>query len=286
MLKFMRRQADILVSTTIIESGLDIPTANTIIISNAHMFGLAELHQLRGRVGRWKHRAYCYLCLPDGKPPTQDALKRLRAVEDFSMLGAGFKIAMRDLELRGAGNLLGAEQSGHIAAVGYEMYCQLLEDAVSALRNEERLVPIDTVVDIGLAGAIPRAYIPSDARRLDAYRRIGSAATLQALQKTADDLTSAYGKAPPLVDALFDFAEIRLRATLLGVKTLMRRGGDVIFRTSRPRDLEQRLAGIQGTVRVPSGKSADGLVEVWLRPPSGFLEVPTLVTVLRKRLTI
>ncbi len=286
MLRFMRREADILVSTTIIESGLDIPTANTIVISNAHMFGLAELHQLRGRVGRWKHRAYCYLCLPEAKPPTQDALKRLRAVEDFSMLGAGFKIAMRDLELRGAGNLLGAEQSGHIAAVGYEMYCQLLEDAVGALRNEERVVPIDTVLDIGLAGSVPRAYIPSDARRLDAYRRIGGATTLEALRKTADDLTSAYGQAPPQVAALLDFAEIRLRATLLGVRVILRRGTDVIFRTSRPHELETRLAGIQGTVRVPTGKSADGLAEVWLRPPKGFLEVATLVTVLRKRLTV
>ncbi len=286
MLRFMRREADILVSTTIIESGLDIPTANTIVISNAHMFGLAELHQLRGRVGRWKHRAYCYLCLPEGKPPTQDALKRLRAVEDFSMLGAGFKIAMRDLELRGAGNLLGAEQSGHIAAVGYEMYCQLLEDAVSAMRKEERVVPLDTVLDIGLNGSVPRAYIPSDARRLDAYRRIGSATTLEALRKTADELRSAYGQAPPTVDALLDFAEIRLRATLLGVKVILKRGADVIFRTTRPKELEARLAGIQGTVRVPSGKSPDGLAEVWLRPPKAFLEVGTLVTVLRKRLTI
>ncbi len=286
MLRFMRHQADILVSTTIIESGLDIPTANTMVISNAHMFGLAELHQLRGRVGRWKHRAYCYLCLPEGKPPTQDALKRLRAIEDFSMLGAGFKIAMRDLELRGAGNLLGAEQSGHIAAVGYEMYCQLLEDAVGALRNEERLVPIDTVLDIGLAGAIPRAYIPSDARRLDAYRRIGGAASIDILKKHVADLTSAYGEPPPVAVALFDFAEIRLRATLLGVKSIHRRGGDVIFRTTRPKELEQRFAGIQGTVRVPTGRTDDGVAEVWLRPPPSFLEVATLVTVLRKRLSM
>ena len=108
MLRFMRRDADILVSTTIIESGIDIPTANTMIINNAHMFGLAELHQLRGRVGRWKHRAYCYLVLPKDRPVREEALKRLHALEEFSMLGAGFRIAMRDLEIRGAGNILGA----------------------------------------------------------------------------------------------------------------------------------------------------------------------------------
>jgi transcription-repair coupling factor (superfamily II helicase) len=130
MMKFIRHEADILVCTTIIESGLDIPNANTIIINNADRFGLSELHQLRGRVGRWKHRAYCYLLLPPDRPVTPVAAKRLKAIEEYSHLGAGFKIAMRDLEIRGAGNILGPEQSGHIAAVGYEMYCQLLEEAV------------------------------------------------------------------------------------------------------------------------------------------------------------
>ncbi len=138
MLKFIRHEADILVCTTIIESGLDIPNANTIIINNADRFGLSELHQLRGRVGRYKHRAYCYLLLPPDRPVTPVAAKRLKAIEEYSHLGAGFKIAMRDLEIRGAGNILGPEQSGHIATVGYEMYCQLLEEATRQLKNEAK----------------------------------------------------------------------------------------------------------------------------------------------------
>ena len=136
MLKFMRKEIDILVSTTIIESGIDNPNANTMFIHEADRFGLAALHQLRGRVGRWKHRAYCYLLLPEQRQLTEISAKRLKAIEQYSMLGAGFKIAMRDLEIRGAGNLLGAEQSGHIAAVGYEMYCQLLEQAAKKTKQQ------------------------------------------------------------------------------------------------------------------------------------------------------
>ncbi|RLS96901.1 MAG: transcription-repair coupling factor [Planctomycetota bacterium] len=290
MLRFMRREADILVSTTIIESGIDIPTANTIIINNAHMFGLSELHQLRGRVGRWKHRAYCYLVLPKDRPVRADALKRLHAVEEFSMLGAGFRIAMRDLELRGAGNLLGEEQSGHICAVGYEMYCQLLEQAVSSLRNEVKVSPLDTVVDIGLVGTVPKGWIPSDARRMEAYRRIGQADTLDALARVITDLESAYGEAPLTTKTLLEIAEVRLRCATLGIRSVVRKDQDVIFRTTRPRELERLLAGIQGAVRVVGdiGGSADesGVTDVYLRPPKAFLEPKSLAAVLRKRLAL
>ncbi len=290
MFRFMKRDADILVSTTIIESGLDIPTANTIIINNAHMFGLAELHQLRGRVGRWKHRAYCYLLLPQDRPVRAEALKRLHAVEEFSMLGAGFRIAMRDLELRGAGNLLGAEQSGHIAAVGYEMYCQLLEQAVAGLRNEVKVSPLDTIVDIGLVGHIPKGWIPSDARRMEAYRRIGQADTLAALAKVVADLASAYGDAPMVTMVLFELAELRLRAATLGIRTLVRKDQDVIFRTTRPRDLERLFSGVQGALRVVSADGdaalASGVADVYFRPPKAFLEPKTLAAVLRKRLAL
>ena len=130
MLGFIRREFDILVATTIIESGLDIPNVNTIFINEADKYGLADLHQLRGRVGRYKHRAYAYLLLESDRPVTPNAVKRLKAIEEFTELGAGFKIALRDLEIRGAGNILGAEQSGHIESVGYELYCSLLESAV------------------------------------------------------------------------------------------------------------------------------------------------------------
>ncbi|MBL9121276.1 MAG: transcription-repair coupling factor [Phycisphaerae bacterium] len=284
MLTFMRRKADILVSTTIIESGIDIPTANTMFIHNAHMFGLAELHQLRGRVGRWKHRAYCYMLLPEQKTITEEAMKRLKAIEDYSMLGAGFKIAMRDLEIRGAGNLLGAEQSGHIAAVGYEMYCQLLEQAVGELKSQKRLSPIDTAIDIGVGGAIPRGYIPSDGRRMEAYRRIGQADSLEALGKVVQDITSAYGEPPASVKTLIELAEVRLMATSLGIRSVTRRDADVIFRTSRPRDLETALVGVQGSVRLVGQADGDGLTEVYLRPPPAFLEPKSLMLVLRRRL--
>jgi transcription-repair coupling factor (superfamily II helicase) len=286
MLRFMRREADILVSTTIIESGIDIPTANTMVINNAHMFGLAELHQLRGRVGRWKHRAYCYLVLPKDRPVRDEAMKRLHAVEEFSMLGAGFRIAMRDLELRGAGNLLGEEQSGHIAAVGYEMYCHLLEQAVGALRNEVKVSPLDTILDIGLTGSVPKGWIPSDARRMEAYRRIGQADTLAALSKVAADLESAYGEAPAATKELLEAAEIRLRAATLGVRALVRKDQDVIFRTTRPRDLEALFAGVQGAVRVVGSPDESGVTDVYFRPPKAFLEPKSLAAVLRKRLAV
>ena len=160
MLKFIRHEADILVCTTIIEIGLDIPNANTIIINNADRFGLSELHQLRGRVGRWKHRAYCYLLLPADRPVTPVAAKRLKAIEEYSHLGAGFKIAMRDLEIRGAGNILGPEQSGHIATVGYEMYCQLLEEATRQLKNEPKPTRPEAHVDIGITRVHPQDLHP------------------------------------------------------------------------------------------------------------------------------
>src|SRR5207245_1059151 len=154
MLRFVRREADILVATTIIESGLDIPNANTIFINQADNYGLADLHQLRGRVGRYKHRAYAYMLLDSERTVTQTAARRLKAIEEFTELGAGFRIALRDLEIRGAGNILGTQQSGHIAAVGYELYCQLLENAVRQLKSQ----PLKTPLEINLE--LPwRAYL-------------------------------------------------------------------------------------------------------------------------------
>src|SRR5437879_9687937 len=172
MLAFIRHESDILGCTTVIESGLDIPNANTISINNADRFGLSELHQLRGRVGRWKHRAYCYLLLPADRPVTPVAAKRLKAIEEYSHLGAGFKIAMRDLEIRGAGNILGPEQSGHIATVGYEMYCQLLAEAVRQLKNEAKPLTPEAHVDIGVSAFIPKTWIAGDRPRMDVYSRL------------------------------------------------------------------------------------------------------------------
>ncbi|MFT3686355.1 MAG: helicase-related protein [Phycisphaerales bacterium] len=286
MLKFMRRppQADILVSTTIIESGIDIPTANTMIIEDADRFGLAELHQLRGRVGRSKNRGYCYLLLPENRPLKEKAKQRLKALEQFSMLGAGFKIAMRDLEIRGAGNILGPEQSGHIAAVGYDMYCQLLERAVKGLKNEVVAVPSETAVEIGVSGSIPKPYIPSDMRRLEAYRRVALAGNPQELDKVRADLGQAYGDLPEPTERLLQLAALRTGARVAGVRLIFIRDPDVIFRTSDPAATAAALSGAPGkaTILPPTGPGQ--LAEVYFRPNSpASLEGPTLLTILGRR---
>ncbi len=285
MRTFIGRQADILVSTTIIESGIDIPTANTMLINGADRFGLAELHQLRGRVGRYKHRAYCYLLLPQDRPVTDIAARRLRAIEEFSMLGAGFKIAMRDLEIRGAGNLLGAEQSGHIAAVGYDMYCRLLDESAHELRNEKVIVTSETTIEIGVLGSLPKTYIPSDARRLEAYRRIASAPSIEQLGQVARDIRDAYGELPKGAERLFDVARVRIGVGTLGVRSVTRYEQDVIFRGEKPLEVQARLDGAKGTVRIlpVSGGADAGMHEVYWRPPPAFLEPETLLTVLLKR---
>ncbi len=276
MLKFMRRQADILVSTTIIESGIDNPTANTMIINDADRFGLSDLHQLRGRVGRSHHRAYCYLLLPEDRTVKEVAQKRLKAIEQYSMLGAGFKIAMRDLEIRGAGNLLGSEQSGHIAAVGYEMYCQLLDDAVRKLTDTGMPEPVGhTVVDIGLFGMLPKMYIPSDARRLEAYRRIAGASSQAALDQVVEDLTSAYSAPPAFARRLVMRARVRASAQALHIRAVSVRGDDVVCMTAHPEILASRLEGVDANIRVvkadlaqTNARSASGdlLAEVYIRP--------------------
>ncbi len=306
MLTFMRRQADILVSTTIIESGIDIPTANTMFINDADRFGLAELHQLRGRVGRYKHRAYCYMLLSPERTVTDKAVKRLKAIEEFSMLGAGFKIAMRDLEIRGAGNILGPEQSGHIAAVGYEMYCQLLDSAVKELRHEPTQVASETSVEIGLSGMIPKRYISSDARRMGAYRRIAVAQTGAELDRIETELKQAYGdELPQATRRLIDLAALRVAGMSLGVRSIAVRGPDVLLRArpgdapavyerlSRspagepargPQHAPQRGAVQEFHVTLLEPRSGEELAEVYFRPPPGYMEPTTLLRVLRDRL--
>ncbi|MFG0305579.1 MAG: transcription-repair coupling factor [Phycisphaerales bacterium JB040] len=313
MLRFMRRQADVLVSTTIIESGVDIPTANTMLINDADRFGLAELHQLRGRVGRYKHRAYCYFLLPEDRTVKEVAQKRLKAIEQYSMLGAGFKIAMRDLEIRGAGNQLGAEQSGHIAAVGYDMFCRLLDQAVQELKDTGGPEAIEHVVlDLGISGIIPKPYIPSDARRLEAYRRIAVATDDDQLEQVRADLRSAYGDPPRAVERLLDLARVRVGVRALGVRALSRRGDHLVFMTAEPERVAERLragapanstpkrpasaeaqVGVGGRVSVveaeraqTNARSPSGvpLAEVYWTPPPGYFEPETLLRVLPNRL--
>jgi transcription-repair coupling factor (superfamily II helicase) len=278
MLTFIRGDADILVSTTIIESGIDIPTANTMFINQADHFGLAELHQLRGRVGRYKHRAYCYMLLPQDRSLTEAGAKRLQAIEQYSMLGAGFKIAMRDLEIRGAGNLLGAEQSGHIAAVGYEMYCQLLDQATKRMQTPNYVEPTRTHIELPIKGGLTKRYISSDKYRMEAYRRISRVDSLDELDLVVKDLTDAYGEMPAQADQLIQLAEIRLAAGLLGVESIKVEGPDLIFRCRVPAKLDATFRGAPGRASVVDD------THVYYRPPPAYLEPQTLLPVLRKLL--
>ena len=275
MVKFIRHDADILVCTTIIESGLDIPNSNTIFINNADRFGLSELHQLRGRVGRWKHRAYCYLLLPADRPVTPVAAKRLKAIEEYSHLGAGFKIAMRDLEIRGAGNILGPEQSGHIATVGYEMYCQLLEEATHQLKNEPRKILPEAHVDIGVTAMIPKTYIPGDRQRMDAYRRISRCTGLEMVQELVADLKDAYGESPKPMNVLVALTELRLLAGHYGVESIIKHPPDVILKLRDAQRVQVALNNAPGSLRIIDERT------LYFRPPPAYLEPEVLLTVLR-----
>ncbi|HVT90076.1 MAG TPA: transcription-repair coupling factor [Tepidisphaeraceae bacterium] len=275
MVKFIRHEADILVCTTIIESGLDIPNVNTILINNADRFGLSELHQLRGRVGRYKHRAYCYLLLPPDRPVTPVAAKRLKAIEEYSHLGAGFKIAMRDLEIRGAGNILGLEQSGHIATVGYEMYCQLLEGAVRQLKNEPKPLQPDAHVDIGITAILPKTYIAADRQRLDLYRRLTRCTDLDMLNQLTQDMTDAFGEPPRQALVLLALTELRLLAGMYGIQSIIRKEPDVVLTVTDAARAQLVLAGAPGTLRVIDEKT------IYLRMPTSYLEGEILLMTLR-----
>ena len=280
MLAFVAGDIDVLVCTTIIESGLDIPTANTIIIHEADRFGLAELHQLRGRVGRYKHRAYCYLLLPERRPVAPVAARRLKAIEEFSDLGAGFQIAMRDLEIRGAGNILGAEQSGHIAAVGYELYCRLLEQAVGTLRGQVSPPRREAHVELGLDAFIPKMYVSCDRQRMEVYRQLGRCETREDMDRLRADAIDVYGPIPQEVDALLDQAEIRLLAGTAGIESIILMDSDVVFTVSSHDRIGKLFDGLAGSVRL-----ADERTVHW-RPPPSYLAPATLTAILLKRLRL
>ncbi len=275
MHRFCHREADVLVCTTIIESGIDIPTVNTIFINRADRFGLADLHQLRGRVGRSSHRAYCYLLLSPDRPVTRKAGKRLKTIEEFSELGAGFRIAMRDLEIRGAGNLLGREQSGYIAVVGYELYCRLLDQSVRRLKNEPDPAPPPVNVDLDVAAHIPPHYIPSDRSRIEIYRRIVACRLKADLDQLERDLIDAFGPFPPQVQRLLELAEIRVYGRRFGIISISLRPPDVIFVVESLAAVEPLFEDAPGTARTPDART------VHLRLAPNYLEPPTLVTVLR-----
>ena len=223
MLRFMRHEFDILVCTTIIENGLDIPLANTIIIENAERQGLSELYQLRGRVGRSNRRAYAYLLVPPDTELSEVARKRLAALKEFSDLGAGFKIAALDLELRGAGNLLGGEQHGHINSVGFDTYVRLLDETVRELKGEEVAPEIHSALNLGLDIRIPPDYIADENQRLRAYRQIANAAGAAARDRAEKELEDRYGPVPEAVRNLLAYSALKTVAEQAGIEVVDRR---------------------------------------------------------------
>jgi len=213
----------VLVATSIIENGLDIPRANTIIVNRADRHGLSELYQLRGRVGRSNRRAYAYLLIPPEQQLTEIARRRLAALKEFSDLGAGFKIAALDLELRGAGNMLGGEQSGHIEAIGFDMYTTMLEEAVSRLKGEGREERPQVTVNLGISLRIDDSYIPEEGQRLRMYKRIAGAETVAVLTEVRAELEDRYGKPPESVLHLLAAGDIRLTCERLGIAQIERK---------------------------------------------------------------
>ena len=268
MLKFMHHEADILVSTTIIENGLDIPLCNTILINRADRHGLSELYQLRGRVGRSNRRAYAYLLLPPEIELTPVARRRLAALKEFSDLGAGFKIAALDLELRGAGNLLGGEQSGHIEAVGFELYTQMLERAVREMKGEAAPEEAETQLNLGLNIRIPASYIPEENQRLRMYKRVAGVETESQLNDVRGELEDRYGEPPPAVRNLLEYATLKLLSVAVGVINIERKRDlvTVKFRQNAAVDPE-RLARFVSSQR-GAQFSPDGLLKFSLKATS------------------
>ncbi len=232
MLKFIEHELDILVTTTIIENGIDIPLANTIIIDRADNYGLSQLYQLRGRVGRSNRRAYAYLLIPSEKTLTPIARKRLSAIREFSDLGSGFRIAALDLELRGAGNLLGAEQSGQIEAVGFDLYCQMLERTVQELRGEEIEEEITSNINLGVDVRIPDDYISDIGQRLRTYKRISAATTESEIAAIREELEDRYGPKPESLENLFRFARLRSIAQAIGILSIDFEGGQLVVKVT------------------------------------------------------
>ena len=274
MMAFADGAADVLVCTTIIESGLDIPNANTIIIDRADTLGLAQLYQLRGRVGRSSRRAYAYLLYRRRERLSDEARKRLQAIFNASELGAGFQIALSDLEIRGAGNILGGEQSGHMAAVGFDLYSRMLAEAVEGQKAvHEGRAPIieapQAVVDIPLEARLPDDYVPDEAQKLELYRRLARARTPGDLAAFRQDVTDRFGPMPPQVIRLVEVAALRLTAESAGVASISREEGWMVFRfgATMSREVAMRLLGQGGLPGVKPGDVVFASNQVRIRVP-------------------
>jgi transcription-repair coupling factor (superfamily II helicase) len=229
MVGFWENSFDVLVSTTIVESGLDIPNANTLIIERADNFGLSQLHQMRGRVGRSRERGYAYFLYPPEKPLTETAHDRLATIAQHTELGAGMQVAMKDLEIRGAGNLLGGEQSGHIAGVGFDLYVRLVGEAVADFRGEQQEQFIDVKVDLPVNANLPQDYLPGERLRLEAYRALASATTHEQVESVRLELLDRFGPLPQEVDNLLAVARFKVVCRKYGITEVSLQGQSVRF---------------------------------------------------------
>src|SRR5207248_1609000 len=221
VIDFWEGEFDVLVCTTIIESGIDMPTVNTLVVDRADLLGLGQLHQLRGRVGRAGQRAYAYLFHPRDRALTEEAYERLKTIGEQTELGSGFKIAMRDLEIRGAGNLLGENQSGHIAAVGYDLYVQMVSEAVAELKGEEPKEPAEIKLDLDVDAYLPTDYVAREDLRLEAYRRLAAVTTQAEVDDVRAEWVDRYGPVPPPAEALLDVGRLRAECSRVGIREIV-----------------------------------------------------------------
>ena len=282
MRRFVGREFEVLVTTTIIENGLDIPNVNTIVIDRADMFGIAQLYQLRGRVGRSGRPAYAYLFYPKDQALTELAMKRLRIISDFTELGAGFKVAMKDLEVRGAGNLLGGEQSGDILAVGYDMYVRLLDRAIATLGGDGRRADLDVpdvYLELEYSGYIPDDYISEPVVKMEVYKKISAVTDAAELERVHGELTDRFGPLPDVVLSLLSIAEIRIACRRLAVSSLRERRGVVRVEFARLQQVSvdkvtRLIAASGGSVRLDAARPNCLLIDaggIGLREKSEFL---------------
>jgi transcription-repair coupling factor (superfamily II helicase) len=275
MLRFIHREIDLLVCTTIIESGLDIATANTMIVNRADCFGLAQMYQLRGRVGRSEEQAYAYLLIPDESGLSADARKRLKVLMEHSDLGAGFQIAMNDLEIRGGGTILGASQSGHIAAVGYDMFLKLMEDAMAELKGEPVRQPLDPEVNIPVSAFFPEGYIPDIDQRMLLYRRLARAEELQEIADLRNEITDRFGPPPAEASHLLFKIMLKVLARKAGVSRIDLNEQRLVIGFSP--DHQDNPSGLVGMIAADPGRyelTPDHLLKVRLVPggPLGQLD--------------
>ncbi len=272
MLAFLKRDFDVLVCTAIIESGLDIPNANTILIHRADMFGLAQLYQLRGRVGRSNRRAYAYLLLPASGQVSEEAQRRFEAIQDLSELGAGFRLATEDLEIRGAGNLLGAEQSGHVASVGYDLYMEMLDQAIARLRGQEDVDAVEPEIRLPQAALLPEKYVPEVSQRLALYKQLSGARDDAELAALRGDLLDRYGPLPTEAQNLLEVIRLKIRCRRLGVTQVEVKNGELVFQVGeRARIDPTRIVRIIGQPGAQLRASPDRRLALKLRSSADAL---------------